>query len=409
MTTKTTLVHRAYSGPLEWWRDGLVYEAPFPELGAADLETAGIILEHAASLGFRVVLVRPSLVDIGTADLGSFDSFTTAAHERNLRVIARISGALGPVTGPRAHRDHPIITGAERDGDGLLERARAFLSAGADGVDLGMIVPPEVDESTDLEALTEYLTVLQGLVAEHVEDGIIGADVSADYPETLRHHLQDDWLHHLRDDSLMLVRWDHESITDHLTHSLAEHDRFGAPPAWRCLPSYRLIPENDPGGGRAWFSAATEERRRRSIALQVLMLALPGAVYLRQGDEINLLDRDKPPRPLALAETVAEHARTQAYQFGSPLATVRQAVHVRGRECMANAPLAFVRGLEWCPQEVLTLLVRSVLVVVNTSDRAMILPEHAEVLLSSHSLEQREGRLLLPPTTTVWLRALTVA
>ena len=70
MTTKTTLVHRAYSGPLEWWRDGLVYEAPFPELGAADLETAGIILEHAASLGFRVVLVRPSLVDIGTADLG---------------------------------------------------------------------------------------------------------------------------------------------------------------------------------------------------------------------------------------------------------------------------------------------------------------------------------------------------
>ena len=74
------------------------------------------------------------------------------------------------------------------------------------------------------------------------------------------------------------------------------------------------------------------------------MLALPGAVYLRQGDEINLLDRDKPPRPLALAETVAEHARTQAYQFGSPLATVRQAVHVRGRECMANAPLARVAG-----------------------------------------------------------------
>ena len=79
--------------------------------------------------------------------------------------------------------------------------------------------------------------MLHGQLAEYVDEGIIGADVTADYPESLRHHLQDDWVHHLRDDCLTLTRWSAESLTSHLTRSLDEHDRFGAPPPGAsCLP-----------------------------------------------------------------------------------------------------------------------------------------------------------------------------
>ena len=41
----TTLVHRAHNGPLEWWRDGLVYEVASPELGAVELAGVGHLVD----------------------------------------------------------------------------------------------------------------------------------------------------------------------------------------------------------------------------------------------------------------------------------------------------------------------------------------------------------------------------
>ena len=134
-----------------------------------------------------------------------------------------------------------------------------------------------------------------------------------------------------------------------------------------------------------------------------------GSLYLRQGDEIALSDADKPTTPLELASMVAEHAQAQSSQFGSPAATVRHAAHVRDEYNLACAPMAFVTGLEWCPPEALVFLVRGVLVVVNTSDSPIILSAEAKVLLSSQPLRQDQGRLLVPPTTTTWLEAVTVA
>ncbi|MDO4243008.1 MAG: glycosidase [Actinomyces sp.] len=408
MMTTTTLVHRVYNGPREWWREGMVYELGSPELGADGLNGLHSMLEHVRSLGSGVVLVRPSLLGPDT-ELEAFRGFADRAHGLGLRVIVRISGAMGPVTGAHVRSDNPIVVGREREGEGLLERAAAFLAAGADGIDLGTIVPPDITDQTNLERLSEYFTILHAMVAEHVEDGIVGADVSADYPQTLRHHLQDDWLHHLRDDRLMLARWDRESLTRHITHSLSEHDRFGAAPVWRHLPSSGLVGADDPGDGRRWFEVDEGLRQRRSSALLTLMLALPGAVYLRQGDEIDLLDQDKPSDPLDLAAVIMRSSATQDSVFGSPLATVRHAARMRQAHELATAPVAFVSGLEWCPPEAVVLLARDVLVLVNTSEQAIDLPAHAEILLSSGVLHQEGGRLAVPPTTTVWLTASTVA
>ncbi len=405
----TTLIHRAYAGPAQWWRNGLVYEIASPELGAEQLDGLGGICEHVVSLGFDAILLRPSRLATNSATT-VFHRFAERAHEVGLRVIVRISGALGPVTGLYARQDNQIITGHERDYEGLVERSASFLAGGADGVDLGMIIPPEVSDESDLERLSEYFTAVQSLLAEYVPEGTLGADVSASYPDALRHHLQDDWLHHLRDDRLMLSRWDRESLTAAITGSLAEHDRFGAPPVWRYLPSYRLLDSVRPGDGNRWFETAPgPQLRRRALALQALVLALPGAVYLRQGDEIGMPDEDRPLDPLALAEVVNSLAASQGSEFGSPLATVRHATYVRREHNLAAAPFAFVEGLEWCPRDVLVALTRDVLVLVNTSPRALMLPEHAEVLLSSAALEQDGGSLIVPPTTTVWTGAATVA
>lgn len=408
MTTTTTLVHRAHNGSLEWWRDGLVYEVASPELGAVELAGVGHLVDHVASLGFTVLLLRPSLMDARN-DLDPFRGLIERAHGAGVRIVVRVSGALGPVTGPHARDDDRIVVGAEREGEGIVERAEAFLSAGADGIDLGAIIPPEVTERTDLARLTEYFSILHGLIAGYTDDGMIGADVSADYPRSLRHHLQEDWLHHLRDDTLILARWDAESMTSHLTRSLDDHDRFGAPPVWRFLPGYRLCEATDPGDGRRWFAVDDGRRRQRATALQALALALPGSVYLRQGDEVGLPDPDKPTAPLELAGLVNARAHEQGSLFGSPLATVRHATHVRRERRLAAAPMAFVTGLDWCPPRVLTLLARDVLVMVNTADEPVVLPPGADVLLSSQGLEQAEGRLMVPTMTTAWLDAASVS
>ena len=396
MTTTTTLVHRPYDGPEEWWRHALVYEVPSPALGAADLEHTDPIIEHALHLGMDAVLIRPSLLDVGS-ELDSIRRFIDNAR------------ALGLRTGPHARRTTGFITGLEGPGDDLLRRSEAYLQAGAAGIDLGTIVPPQVASETRLDRLSAHFAMLHGQLAEYVENGIVGADVTADYPDSLRHHLQDDWVHHLRDDCLTLTRWNAESLTAHLTRSLDEHDRFGAPPTWRFLPPHILSEHLHPGDGQRWYSVDHDERLLRGLALQAMMLALPGSLYLRQGDEIALSDADKPTTPLELASMVAKHAQAQSSQFGSPAATVRHAAHVRDEYNLACAPMAFVTGLEWCPPEALVFLVRGVLVVVNTSDSPIILSAEAKVLLSSQPLRQDQGRLLVPPTTTTWLEAVTVA
>lgn len=408
MTTTTTLIHLPSDGPLEWWRDALVYEIAAPQLVPDAVLQARSMLDHVASLGMTAVLVRPSGLSPAEMDT-RLAALITQAHGMGLKVIVRISGAMGPVTGSHAREANPVTVGREEIAEGLVARAGAVLDAGADGLDLGTIVPPEVTDETDLTRLSGYFARLQVLLADHVVDGVIGADVSASYPETLRHHLQEDWLHHLRDDSLVMTQWSAESIAQQIAHSLDEHDRFGAPPVWRYLPSYRVLDSTDPGDGTRWFEGSAEDLRRRSIALTALTLALPGAVYLRQGDEVAIPDRDRPEGALALADLVYDRAAVQGAEFGSPLATVRHAVLMRGEHSLATGPLAFVRGLPWCPDGALAMLARDLLVVVNTTDAPLDLPEHAEVVLASSPLHQVNGHLSVPPTTTVWLIAGTVA
>ena len=88
---------------------------------------------------------------------------------------------------------------------------------------------------------------------------------------------------------------------------------------------------------------------------------------------------------------------------------MRHATYVRREHALATGPFAFVVGLDWCPTDVLTFLNRDILVLVNTSEQGVALPEQAQVLLASRALLQEDRHLVVPPTTTVWLSASAVA
>lgn len=414
MTTRTLLVHRVSSRDVPWWRDAVVYELPSTSLSAADLRDALALLDHAVSLGMTAVTVRPSQIDVDPAgsttaeDLEAFATFVEQAHERGLRVITRISGALGPVTGAHAGENRDFLTGREVAGPALLERAESFLERGADGIDLGMVVPPDVAPETDLDLLSEYLRLLRGRVALEADEGILAVEVSVEHPRQMLHHIQEDWLHHLRDDALTLAQWDAQSIRRQIVASLSERDRFAVSPVWRFLPSIPFSELSNPGHGSEWFNVDAEQRRARSLAFQALILALPGVVYIREGDEVAMLDEDKPTAQSELNDRVFELSGQQADLFGSPLATLRHATYIRAERGLASAPLALVDGLEWCPPQALTLLLRDVLVLVNVTNESIRLPGLASIILSTAQLGRREGRLVVPPGATVWLEASTV-
>lgn len=408
MSTTTDLIHRPYAGPRDWWREEVLYEVASWEIDNSALQQIQEgLLSHVSSLGFGAVVLRPALVPI-ESEPEIFRAFAAAAHERGLRVIVRISGALAPTSGPQAVRNPQIFVGLERAGEDLVKRAEAFLEAGADGVDLGAIAPPEIADETDLDLLSDYLTRLQGLVLQYCEDGMVAAAVSGDFPDALQRHFQEDWLHHLCDDELSTVSWRSASLRRHLTRSFNVHDRFGAAPVWRILPYIKLRGLSSLGGECAWYSVEPEQRVSRARALSLLSLALPGAVYIRQADELGTPDEQKPGTPMELTAFVSELSEREGTPEKVSAANIRYAMQLREQYGLAGAAFAVVEGLDWCPAEAFTFLARNVLVLLNTGETSLRLPHGAQVLLASQPLRREGDTLIVSPDTCIWVESASV-
>ena len=61
---------------------------------------------------------------------------------------------------PYAKQTTSFVTGLEGAGDDLLRRSEAYLQAGAVGIDLGTIVPPQVTNEIRLDRLSDYCAML---------------------------------------------------------------------------------------------------------------------------------------------------------------------------------------------------------------------------------------------------------
>ena len=271
-------------------------------------------------------------------------------------------------------------------------------------------------------------------------------------PDTERfvRYLRPDELHTAFNFAFLSCPWDANRLRNAIDETLAEHAPVGAPATWvlcnhdvtRTVTRYG---REDTGFDFAAkeFGTPTDPElgTRRARAAALLSLALPGAVYLYQGEELGLPEVDVPldriqdpmhvrsggtdpgrdgcrvPLPWAADEPYAGFGSVgepwlpqpeswpsyaAGLQSGDPasmLALYREALRLRRTEPGFGA--GRMSWLEAAPGVLSFARTDGLICVVNLSDEPARLPGHTAVLLTSGPLDG-DGRL--PRDTAVWLR-----
>jgi len=248
--------------------------------------------------------------------------------------------------------------------------------------------------------------------------------------EQFARYLRPDELHLGFNFRLLRADFDADDIRGAITNSLAAAAIESATPTWT-LANHDVDREVTRYGGRTVGLA-------RAWAMALVMLALPGAVFIYNGEELGLANVELPDE--ALRDPVWErsgHTRRgrdacrvpvpwdgDAPPFGFsanpdtwlPLPPEWATLTVEKQLPEANSTLSFFRraielrhnrpefggsAVEWIESPIDTLLFRltsGLVCALNASRRAMALPG-GEVLLASGALVDGQ----LPPNTAAWL------
>jgi len=290
---------------------------------------------------------------------------------------------------------------------------------------------PEAPFSSDWRAAVDQPEVhgvyrdWRRLVGAYEEERVLVGEVVFSDPSRTAPYVRPDELHMAFNFTLLFQDWDADGIRAAIDRSRAALAEAGAPPTW-VLENHDVTRLPTRYGGGA-------EGVRRARAAALLLLALPGPVFLYQGQELGLDEVDLPdevrqdpifrrmngvrkgrdgcrvpipwedgppgfgftsgapwlPIPDAWeAKTVAR----QRLDEGSPLQLYREAL--RRRRTLEG-------DLAWRESAEGTLVFdrRAVVCAVNVDAPALALPE-GEVLLASD--EHPPGEL--PPGTAAWVR-----
>ncbi|MFC7380570.1 glycoside hydrolase family 13 protein [Sphaerisporangium rhizosphaerae] len=304
-----------------------------------------------------------------------------------------------------------------------------------------------VEESyTDHDAVHEVYRGWRRIADEYGERILIG-EVWLPDQERFALYLRPDEMHTAFNFDFMARSWEAAELRASIDLTLATHATIGAPPTW--VLSNHDVPRPVTKYGRAITSFSHADRRdgmasdlalgeRRARAAALLAMALPGGVYVYQGEELGLPEvedipaelRQDPmwtrskntvpgrdgcrvplpwsgatppfgystgepwlPQPAAWKDLTAE---AQNADPGSMLCLYRTALHIRRAELGDGA----LRWLE-APEGVLAFARESGLAcVVNLNAGPVPLPAHESVLLASGPLDGE----VLPSDTAVWLR-----
>lgn len=368
-TVVTTLVHRATRGQVEWWRRAVVLEfaTPFDTAGFAALARE---ISHVARLGANTIQVHPGIDPAEARE--EIAALVHRAHQRGVMVVI----ALAAHPGEAVTAEH------------LEERARAWLACGVDGLDVGLL-PSRLDSAADSAALAS-LGQLHALVAEG--DAVLSAAVSSQGMDSLAEHLLEHWMHLTRDDRAAQAPWDAGAVRDTLSAAYSEREAAGAVAAWTLT---RL-------GGAPWGLGddADEVAARRRRAATLLVMGIPGSIYLRHGEGVGLIPRAE--NAVAAIDEVAAAVRAQRGEAGSRYERLRRALRLREEFALATGPLAWVGDAPG--PSTLALLTRDLLVLTNFSSETIVVPSDRRVLEASDDLPPSSpGEVVIPGDTTVWL------
>ena len=256
------------------------------------------------------------------------------------------------------------------------------------------------------------------------------------YPTSrLANYVRPDELHQIFNFDFLLIEWNAEKIREAAARVISELATVGAPPTWAL---------NNHDSPRLVSRLGSVEKAR---ALALLTAALPGSLYIYQGEELGLPDGDMRlaarKDPIAIRSKGvdlgrdgcrvplpwAAHQTNFGFSTGTPwlpqmssygdyaiesevkadessLNFYKKTLRIR-REHPALGGEGSITFLDTAPGVLGFTRVPGLNVFANTTDSEVQIPVEARSMIhqSTHGADYAAGLLSLPAHTTVWLQA----
>ena len=311
--------------------------------------------------------------------------------------------------------------------------------------------PPGEHPFTDRDAVHEIYRRWRAIADSYEEPRILVGEIWLPDPDRLARYLRPDELHTAFNFDFLSCPWDAGRMRESIDAALAAHAPVDAPTTW--VLSNHDVTRPVTRYGRADTSFAFESKQagmptdlergtRRARAAALLTMALPGSMYVYQGEELGLpevedipferrqdpmwlrsggvnpgrdgcrvpipWEGDRPPygfSPAGAARPWLDPPDDWAQltvAAQSEVATSMLALYREGLRLRRATPALGDGDLQWIPSPGSTLAFargEGFVCLVNFGSEPVELPADAAVLLASNELEGGA----LPQDTTVWL------
>ncbi len=156
----------------------------------------------------------------------------------------------------------------------------------------------------DVDAVHDVLRGWRAVVDSYPGDRVFVAEAVVNGPHRLARYLRPDELHTAFNFDYVHAHWDPDELRGVITNTLRALEPIGAPATWamsshdevRHLTRFGRDAAGSSRGAKKAMATNLELGTRRARAAILLTLALPGGVYLYQGEELGLPEvEDLPP------------------------------------------------------------------------------------------------------------------